>query len=144
MTEHVTPPAASPAPAGRPEERPLHDDVRLLATTLGEVIHDLESPAAFEAVETLRRATRARRHGEPGAPTLDQLLDTVSAWPLPLAATVARAFTLFFLLINTAEQVHRVRRRRAYTRRRDTRPQPGSTRAALVQLSEAGHDAEAV
>jgi phosphoenolpyruvate carboxylase len=33
--------------------------------------------------------------------------------PVDRAASTARAFTLFFLLINTAEQVHRVRRTRA-------------------------------
>jgi len=56
---------------------------------------------------------------------------------------VARSFTLFFLLINTAEQVHRVRRRRAYDDA-DLTSQPGSMRWALEQLREAGLDADAV
>ena len=41
------------------------------------------------------------------------MLEKVDALPIDLAAPVARAFTLFFFLINTAEQVHRIRRRLA-------------------------------
>src|SRR5688500_3888285 len=100
-----------PDPATRPEDLPLHDDVRWLAASLGRVIHRLEGDEAFRTVEELRRACRGRRRGAPGAPDLNALLDRVDALPLPLCATTARAFTLFFLLINTAEQVHRVRRR---------------------------------
>src|SRR5688572_19814568 len=112
-------------PETRPEDLPLHEDVRLLASTLGSVIRRLEGNDAFQAVEELRRACRARRRGEPGAPALDQLLTVVDALPLDRAAIVARAFTLFFLLINTAEQVHRVRRRDAYLEQESAEPQPG-------------------
>jgi len=128
----------------REVDRPLHDDVRFLASLLGDVVRRLEGAPAFEAVESLRRDSRARRRGEAGAPDLDALLERVDALPLDVAATVARAFTHFFLLINTAEQVHRVRRRRAYRRRPDTPVQPASPRWALERLRDAGHDAATV
>ena len=109
--------SSSTPPETRAEDLPLHEDVRWLAAALGQVILRLEGEAAFETVESLRQATRSRRHGEPGAPSLATLLDTVDTLSLDRAATTARAFTLFFLLINTAEQVHRVRRTREYRRR---------------------------
>ena len=74
----------------RPEEAPLHDDVRLLASTLGAVIRRLEGEESFRAVEELRRACRARRRQVPNAPTLDDLLARVDALPLDHAAVVAR------------------------------------------------------
>src|SRR5215212_10802690 len=52
----------SPAPP-RPEDLPLHDDVRWLAGALGRVIRRLEGEESFTIVERLRVATRARRHG---------------------------------------------------------------------------------
>jgi len=131
-------------PAVRPEDVPLHEDVRWLAASLGKVILRLEGQAAFDSVESLRRACRARRHAEPDAPTLRELLDQVSALPLERAAIVARAFTLFFLLINTAEQVHRVRRTREYRSTESDEPQPGGARWAMRTLRSEGHDAAAV
>ncbi|MDH5493678.1 MAG: phosphoenolpyruvate carboxylase, partial [Myxococcales bacterium] len=130
-------------PPTRPEERSLHDDVRRLASALGRVIGRLEGEACFEAVERLRTACRARRHQVESAADSDQLLLEIEALPLQVAAVVARSFTLFFLLINTAEQVHRVRCRRAYDDA-ELPMQPGSIRWALEQLREAGLDADAV
>ena len=133
-----------PPETTRPEDVPLHDDVRLLASTLGSVIRRLEGEEAFQAVEGLRRACRARRRGEPDAPTLEHLLSRVDELPLELAAIVARAFTLFFLLINTAEQVHRVRRREAYLGQQDVEPQPGSSRWVMHRLRAQGRSGEEV
>lgn len=123
----------------RPDDRPLHDDVRKLASTLGRVISRMEGASAFDAVESLRAACRARRRGLPDAPGLEELLVRVEAMPLETAAVVARAFTLFFLLINTAEQVHRVRRRRSYPA---DPAQPGSPLWALRRLADEGLSAE--
>lgn len=128
-------------PSVRPEDLPLHDDVRWLAAALGRVIRRLEGETAFETVESLRRASRARRHGEPGASTLDDLLRQVDALPVELAAVTARAFTLFFLLINTAEQVHRVRRARSYRSVENAEPQPASVRWTMRELHRQGHSA---
>ena len=133
-----------PDPATRAEDVALHDDVRRLAAALGRVIRRLEGDEAFNTVEELRRACRARRHGEPGAPTLDELLDYVASVPAELMALTARAFTLFFLLINTAEQVHRVRRREQYLRDAGAEPQPASARWTMRRLREAGRTADEV
>src|SRR5258708_596035 len=127
-----------PGPTVRGEDVPLHDDVRWLAAALGRVIRRLEGESAFDTVESLRRACRARRHGAPDAPSLDQLLEQVEALPIEHIAVTARAFTLFFLLINTAEQVHRVRRSRAYAQVDSAEPQPGSARWAMRGLRAQG------
>jgi phosphoenolpyruvate carboxylase len=128
----------------RKEDLPLHDDVRWLAGALGRVIQRLEGKEAFEIVERLRAASRARRHREPGAPTLDDLLGEVNALSVEHCAAAARAFTLFFLLINTAEQTHRVRRRNAYLGRGVTEPQPASARWTMRQLRNLGASPDAI
>lgn len=136
--------SAEPQPATRPEDVPLHEDVRWLAAALGRVIGRLEGAETLEIVEALRAACRARRRGSPDAPDFRTMLDEVAALPLEQCAAAARAFTLFFLLINTAEQVHRVRRRHAYLRQGSGEPQVASARWAVRQLREAGRTASAV
>ena len=64
----------------------------------------------------------------------------MEGFPLEQSAVTARAFTLFFLLINTAEQVHRVRRARAYRTAANVEPQPGSARWAMRLLRGKGRD----
>ena len=133
----------SPAPP-RKEDLPLHDDVRWLAAALGRVIKRLEGDDAFGIVERLRVATRARRHGESDAPTLDELLRQIDGLTVEQCAMAARAFTLFFLLINTAEQTHRVRRRNAYLGKAVNDPQPASARWTMRQLRKLGANADAI
>jgi phosphoenolpyruvate carboxylase len=128
----------------RPEDLPLHEDVRWLAATLGRVIQRLEGQQAFEIVEELRVATRARRHGEANAPSLEALLEKINELPVDQSAMAARAFTLFFLLINTAEQTHRVRRRNAYFGPGNNAAQPASVRWSMRKLREMGCTAEEV
>ena len=133
-----------PAPETRREDVPLHDDVRWLAAALGRVIQRLEGDDALGIVDGLRQAARARRRGDPDAAHLSELLALVEALPPAQCALTARAFTLFFLLINTAEQVHRVRRRSDYEQRDEAAPQPASARWTMRQLREAGRGAEEV
>ncbi len=135
-----TPETLLPPPTARDADAALREDVRWLASALGRVCARFEGEAVFRTVEDLRQRCRARRRGQ-DAPDLRALLTEVDALPLEVAAPVARAFTLFFVLINTAEQVHRVRRRRAHA---DPGPQPGSPRWAFETLRAAGHDADAV
>jgi phosphoenolpyruvate carboxylase len=122
----------------RPEDRPLHEDMRYLASVLGRIIRRLEGEEVFRAVEDLRTACRDRRKAGADAPSLDALLERVDALPLKLSAPVARAFTLFFFLINTAEQVHRMRRRNAYALSEQAAAQPASFTWAFEQLKSRG------
>lgn len=120
----------------------LHDDVRWLGAALGDAIRRLAGEDVYRAVEALRVACRARRRHEPDAPSLDALRAEVDAMPLSLAAQVARAFGVYFLLINTAEQVDRARRRRAHQRRHHAEPpQPGSVHWAIEELARRGKTA---
>lgn len=93
-------------------ELSLSKDVQRLGASLGRVIRRLEGESTYRAVEALRVACRSRRQDKPGAPSLSEIKDQVDELSPREAARVARSFTLFFLLINTAEQVHRVRLRR--------------------------------
>ena len=139
--------AAAPSerePDVRDQDIPLHEDVRRLGDALGKVIERLEGTAAFDVVDSLRRNCRARRRHEPDAPELADLITTASELPLEIAAIVARAFTLFFLLINTAEQVHRVRRRNAYASEASASPQPASALWTMQRLRDLGFSAEKV
>ncbi|MEL7237859.1 MAG: phosphoenolpyruvate carboxylase, partial [Planctomycetota bacterium] len=124
------------------EYRPLNEDVRWLAATLGQVIRRLEGEEVFDAVEKIRVACKARRAGDEGSLDFHEIQAMVDEWPLPTAAAVARAFALFFLLINTAEQVHRVRRRRTYDG--DASVQSGSPRWAFDALKQQGVTADHV
>ena len=129
-----------PSPNAKRTDRPLSADVRWLAAALGRVIRRLEGDDAYEAVESLRRGTRARRRQTRAAPDLRELAQQVGALSLDTAAVVARAFTLFFVLINTAEQVHRVRRRRE--KRRRSAPQVGTFAWSLSDLKRRGRHPE--
>ncbi len=131
-----------PTPA--PKDRPLHDDVRWLASTLGQVVRQAEGEEVFQAVEQLRVDCRAIRRGEGEAPTRDALVERMAAMDGPTLQKVARAFTLFFLLINTAEQAHRARRRHAYISSGQPEAHVGSIEWLMEALSDKGADADTV
>ena len=119
----------------------MRQDVRWLAATLGRVVGRLAGEETFRAVEELRRACRARRLGVAGAPDLDALLARTRSLAPETARLTARAFTVFFILINAAEQAHRVRR----SRQEDlAAAQRGSVRWSLRRVREAGRGAEVV
>jgi len=140
-TSHVAATVPLPPPVARPQDAPLRQDVRWLAATLGRVVGRLAGEDTFHAVEDLRRACRARRLGVPGAPDLDALLARTRSLPPETARLTARAFTVFFILINAAEQAHRVRR----SRQDDlAAAQRGSVRWSLQRLREAGQSADEV
>src|SRR5216117_1434108 len=140
-TTHVAASVPLPPPVARPQDAPLRQDVRWLAATLGRVVRRLAGEDTFRAVEDLRRGSRARRLGVPGAPDLDALLARTRSLPPETARLTARAFTVFFILINAAEQAHRVRR----SRQDDlAAAQRGSVRWSLRRLREAGQAAEQV
>jgi phosphoenolpyruvate carboxylase len=85
---------------------PLAREVKLLGALLGQVIVEQEGAELFELVESLRRTAIRRRKPSAGTVEADAPLAGRS---LPQLLAVARAFTAYFLLINLAEEKHRVR-----------------------------------
>ena len=127
-------------PPVRPQDRPLQDDVRRLGVTLGHAIDSLSGSATFRDVEALRALTRGRRGLDgPEDPAADaSIAELASDWGLDRAEAVVRAFALYFQLVNTAEQCHRVRRRRSYARDEAAPAQRGSLQQTVDELLDSG------
>jgi phosphoenolpyruvate carboxylase len=125
-------------PAARAEPRsigtagardPLAREVKLLGSLLGQVIVEQAGLPALELVEQVRKATIAvRRAGGAVAQRrrLSAILDDVD---LPSAEILIRAFSLYFLLTNLAEEKQRIRR----LRRRQRQAPQGVIDESLAQ-----------
>ncbi|MCO4768977.1 MAG: phosphoenolpyruvate carboxylase [Deltaproteobacteria bacterium] len=123
-------------PPVRPQDKPLQDDVRRLGAALGTAIDTLAGTDVFEDVERLRRLCQTRRREEGDT---EPVVALIRSWELPRAEAVVRAFSLYFRLVNMAEQTHRVRRRRHY-QRQGAAAQLGSLEATLTGLEASGID----
>jgi phosphoenolpyruvate carboxylase len=117
----------------------LGAEIRFLGRVLGEVIKEQAGGALFELEEEIRLGARARREGTPGA---EQALDArVRSMDDAQARTVVRAFTLFFDLMNLAEDRERVRVLRERERARSPEPRSESMEEAVLLMQKAGLDA---
>ena len=134
------------------KQAPLRRDIRSLGALLGQVLREQAGDELFEKVETLRRASIARREAELAgdlqatAARLEEAraLTRAAAEDPSTAHKLARAFAFYFELINLAETNHRKRRRRAgmlVDGQRDS-VQRGSMRGTLRRLREAGFSRE--
>ena len=114
----------------------LRDDVRLLGDLLGETLRRHEGQAIYDLVERVRALSKKARAGsDADFATLTRVLEQM---PVDEAQPVARAFSHFLNLANIAEQLHRIRRRRAYQRDRHAAPQIGSCDETFGRLIAAG------
>ncbi|MBF8292242.1 MAG: phosphoenolpyruvate carboxylase [Steroidobacteraceae bacterium] len=119
------------------KEAALREDVHALGSLVGEVLLDQGGEALLTLVEDDRVAAIGRREGEPeGTVTLDM---RATDRPAQQASDLIRAFSKWFEVVNLAERVHRVRRRREYMNRSD-RPQPGGIGDCMYRLKAAGLD----
>ncbi len=124
-----------------PKDELLRNDVRMLGAMVGDMLREQGGTALFERVETARQAAVARREGAPdGAAELERILGGTD---VERTADLVRAFSTYFRVVNRAEQVHRIRRRRDYDRIPETAP-PGGVREALETLRQQGLSADEV
>jgi phosphoenolpyruvate carboxylase len=123
-------------------DEPLHRDVRLLGDMLGSVIRELAGPEAFELVEQVRVLARDRRLGRHDAePALAARIESLDERQ---GTVVARAFSIFFDLVNIAEDRQRVRVLRDRERSRHPEPLGESLPAGIAELRQLGAPAEHV
>jgi len=114
----------------------LREDVHILGTLVGEVIREQGGDSLFQVVEQDRQAAIARRDGDAdGALELSVRTRDV---PAAQAKDLVRAFSTWFEMVNMAEKVHRIRRRRQYMN--EGTLQPGGIPAAIMRLKESGLD----
>ncbi|HTD12577.1 MAG TPA: phosphoenolpyruvate carboxylase [Steroidobacteraceae bacterium] len=119
-----------------PQHEPLRDDVHALGALVGEILREQGGQQLFELVELDRVAAIRSRGGSSEARA--ELAACVRDRPPALARDLVRAFSTWFLVVNVAEKVHRIRRRREYFLKDSQRPQPGGVEAALVALKAHG------
>ncbi|HEX6506462.1 MAG TPA: phosphoenolpyruvate carboxylase, partial [Chloroflexota bacterium] len=121
----------------------LARDVSFLGRVLGDVLREQGGDTLFDAVEGLRQACRHMRHHDCEA-ARREIEERVEGLPLPLAGDVVRAFTLYFHLINMAEENHRLRRLAAGESSRYPAPRNESIDDAISNLAQSGLPAPTV
>jgi phosphoenolpyruvate carboxylase len=122
----------------------LRAEVRSLGATLGRTIAALEGEKTFETVETLRTLAKSSRAGEAAAAR--SLAQAVSRLSPAEAFNQAMAFTLYFELVNLAEENFRIRllrernqrHRQAIAAGQTSEPTRESIEAAVRELKEVG------
>ena len=118
----------------------ISETVHLLGEQLGRVISEQESSALFETEERIRALAKERRAGD-GAAAM-QLAAEVATLVPDAARAIASAFTLYFDLVNLAEEDYRVHALRQRERERHPAPIGESIGEAIALLKQAGVSAE--
>src|SRR5690348_7665126 len=141
----------------RDKDAPLRRDIRMLGDALGQAIQRHGGHGVFDTVERLRRnckqlrdLTKRLSHASPAesqqlesetTAISQEIMQIVNSCDLDTAIDVIRAFTVYFHLVNTAEQYHRIRRRRAHELYQNGRPQRGSLTALIAFFKKNALDA---
>ena len=121
-----------------PPDDPLREDVSRLGAMVGRMLAEQGGTVFFERVEQVRTAAiRRRREGA----SVDDLADSLAGLAARDAEALARAFATYFQAVNTAERVHRIRRRCDY-QREGSAPQPESLLDVLGRLKAEGVGAD--
>ena len=119
----------------------LRDDVHVLGALVGDVLKDQCGPELFAAVEGDRLAAIGRRQGDADQ-SVELVVRTQGRTPQE-ALSLVHAFSTWFQVVNLAEKVHRVRRRRQYMNDSST-PQPGGLGECFARLKARGLTLEQV
>ena len=115
----------------------LKRDVRLLTSLLGQIIREQEGKKVFDLVEDLRKTTkRLRRRLTPS--DIRKKDDLIQRLDIETADSISRAFTLYFHLVNLAEEKQRERRLR--DRETEGRPPEGSMETGFARVLAAASD----
>ncbi len=125
------------------EQEALSADIHLLGDLLGQTIRRLEGEDVYALVEEVR-ASAKRLRSEPSLDEARRLRDRLDDVDLDKLRVLTRAFSVYFDLINLAEQRARVRALRARSMKPETKTSAETPEAAFVQLRARGIDAQQV
>ncbi|HKQ75698.1 MAG TPA: phosphoenolpyruvate carboxylase [Blastocatellia bacterium] len=123
------------------KDAPLRADIRRLGDLLGETLRRLGGERLFEIEENVRAFCKRLRSEHPdkgagkrAATTERELRRLLQRLSLDETIGVIRAFSVYFQLVNIAEQRHRIRRKRFYDLHTPDQPQRGSIAETLRSL----------
>jgi phosphoenolpyruvate carboxylase len=127
------------------KDLPLKEDTRLLGRLLGDVLRTQTGPLGFARVEAIRQTAIRFRRAEPAdAPAVKRELEAMlNVLPIGHALEVVRGFSYFSHLVNIAEDVHQIRRRRIHALA-GSPSQSGSIAHALARVAESRMDGAAL
>lgn len=114
----------------------LREDIRLLGGLLGEIIQEQQGPVVFEAIENVRKlSVQYRRFDDANA--RNALEAQLSALSKDETVTLIRAFSIFSMLSNIAEDCQLIRRAREHELKGSS-PREGSLDYTFDELSRLG------
>ena len=114
------------------QDVPLKKDIRELGIILGNVLKEQAGISIYEIVEKLRALTKQLRT-EYKVEVRNQIIDLIDSLSTEKAYKVVKAFSIYFILVNAADEVHRIRIQRMNELSGNS-PQTGSIADALLQL----------
>ena len=118
------------------KDLPLKENIRLLGRLLGDTLREQEGDETFNLIESVHHtAVRFRRDGDEQARA--ELQAMLCGLSHEATVLVVRAFTYFSQLSNIGEDLHHIRRRRAY-QLAGSLPREGDMARALQQAADAG------
>lgn len=113
----------------------LRNDVKKLGNILGEILVHHGGISLLNKVEAIREKTKSLRQ-DYNEELYNSLKEEISNLKPPIRQHVIRAFSIYFHLVNIAEQNHRIRRRRHYQLQDEGSIQPVSIESAVHSLKE--------
>jgi phosphoenolpyruvate carboxylase len=136
--------------ADQSKDAPLRADIRRLGDLLGETLRRFGGERLFEIEEDVRALCKRLRGAQASGQTSGQMSGRTTGegaaggerelkrllrrLSLDETIGVIRAFSVYFQLVNIAEQYHRIRRKRFYELRTPDQPQRGSLAETLRRL----------
>ncbi|GJQ32148.1 MAG: phosphoenolpyruvate carboxylase [Ignavibacteriaceae bacterium] len=114
----------------------LSTTVRELGNLLGEVIIEQEGEEIFRYVEDLRALAKQLRN-QFSTETLDKIKEITATLSLDEAMRVVKAFSIYFILVNSADEIYSLRKKREKLHNR-TESEPGTLIHAFTELKETG------
>jgi phosphoenolpyruvate carboxylase len=113
----------------------LRNDVKKLGNILGEILVHHGGIELLEKVEAIREKTKNLRKNY-NEELYVSLKEEISSLKPPVRQHVIRAFSIYFHLVNIAEQNHRIRRQRQYQLQGESSVQPLSIESAVASLKD--------
>lgn len=123
------------------EQEQLSSEIHLLGDILGRVMRRQAGVDIFDLEERIRSLAKVRRIDDDPA-IINKINEIINQLTIHEAENIARAFTVYFQLVNLAEDQQRVRRLRNRAQEAYPAPVKDSIRAAFANLWRQGVDEE--